>query len=444
MRLTRIDAHELFSFDRFELGDLPDGRLVVVGPNGAGKTNMVRLLEVVHAAIERAAIYSEESRRALARFAQARRVGAASTALSSVRLGILLTEEWEHDLLTSFVRAAIGSGLLRGVPTNSDTSAVIDWIKSQVTAAELAPLVDGQIVIELVDESIGQWAVGYDFRFGGETFRWVIDGVMSAGAIVRVADLGRLGVSSYPLSDRMDLDDARVPRDPFTFAALVPPPGEARMLSLEAGPLSSTELVRQFAARAGVAMQLTQNRSFTITEVLRTVLGAGLVLFGDLRQPPRKEYTVEQGRFDPPPTDGGQLPLRLFRLKNGDAVGRARYANTQDLFTKLTRLALDITLAQTEPSTGNDSALPLLISAVVDRGGDDLPIEFAGGGIWEALLLSATLADSAGRVAILDEPARNLHPTLQRRLLTEMRRAAGQILVTTHSPYMVSLGSVGL
>src|SRR5260370_23218021 len=46
---------------------------------------------------------------------------------------------------------------------------------------------------------------------------------------------------------------------------------------------------------------------------------------------------------------------------------------------------------------------------------------------------------SAGLVAVLDEPARNLHPTLQRRLITEMRRAAGQFILTTHSPYLVSI-----
>jgi len=59
--------------------------------------------------------------------------------------------------------------------------------------------------------------------------------------------------------------------------------------------------------------------------------------------------------------------------------------------------------------------------------------------MWEALLLSATLSDSAGRVVVLDEPARNLHPTLQRRLLEELRAASGQFIVTTHSPYLVPI-----
>jgi hypothetical protein len=36
MRVTSIQARELFSFDTLRLGDLPQ-TLVVVGPNGAGK-----------------------------------------------------------------------------------------------------------------------------------------------------------------------------------------------------------------------------------------------------------------------------------------------------------------------------------------------------------------------------------------------------------------------
>jgi predicted ATP-dependent endonuclease of OLD family len=76
---------------------------------------------------------------------------------------------------------------------------------------------------------------------------------------------------------------------------------------------------------------------------------------------------------------------------------------------------------------------------MVQQNGHDLPIKFAGAGLWEALLLSATLPEAAGLVAMLDEPARNLHPTLQRRLLAEISGAPGQFILTTHSPYLVPL-----
>src|SRR5262245_26863796 len=48
---------------------------------------------------------------ALMRFATSRRFGAPPAGISSVRLGIMLTEPWERELLTSFVRAAVASSM---------------------------------------------------------------------------------------------------------------------------------------------------------------------------------------------------------------------------------------------------------------------------------------------------------------------------------------------
>ena len=437
MRLTSIRARELLSFDCLELEELVGGRVAVVGPNGSGKTNLIRLLEFAQAAIDRAATNSAPAVRALTRFAAARRLGSASNAVSSVRLGISLTEDFEHELLLNFVRAAVASSILRDAPSNFDVSGALAWISKSISVGDVGPLADGEFVAELTDETIGQWSMGYEFQFAGEAFRWVIDGVFSPGAIVRLQDAGTPGVPTNALAQQLNLDEKRVPGEPFTFGTLLPSKGAATLVLLEARPLPSNEFVRAFAAGAGIPMQHTQNRSFTMAEVLRVVLGRGLVLLGDLREPPRTEYNMDEAGYEPSPADGSQLPLRLFRLKNGSPESRARYSSTKELFARLTGRAFEITLAQWTTTRGEESTTSLQISAVVDRRADDLPVELAGAGFWEALLLSATLADSAGRVVFLDEPARNLHPTSQRRLLAEMRSAAGQVLLTTHSPYMV-------
>jgi hypothetical protein len=129
----------------------------------------------------------------------------------------------------------------------------------------------------------------------------------------------------------------------------------------------------------------------------------------------------------------------LFRLKNGSGTGRRQYARIRELFTSLTGLSFDIALADVPSGQGDGSSAAVQIAVVIEQYGRDLPIEFVGSGIWEALLLSATLPESSGLVAILDEPARNLHPTLQRRLLTAISRAPGQFILTTHSPYLVAV-----
>jgi recombinational DNA repair ATPase RecF len=109
MRVTDIQARELFSFGTLRLGGLPQ-TLVVVGPNGAGKTNLLRLMEIAVTGLERAAAFSNEAYQALVRFAASRRVGAAPADASGVRLGIALTEPWERELLARFIRAVMAIG----------------------------------------------------------------------------------------------------------------------------------------------------------------------------------------------------------------------------------------------------------------------------------------------------------------------------------------------
>jgi len=441
MRLTKITAREMFSFGGLDIDNMPARALVVVGPNGSGKTNLSRLIEVILAAIERSATASQEAYALLVRFGAARRFDAPPANVSSVRLGIALTEEWECDLLVRFVRAAIMTSVLREAPSNIQASGLLAWVR-EIQADMLTPLTSGEIVVDLIDASTGQWALAYEFDADDERFRWVLDGAqMSAGAIVRVADAP--GTPNHYIGERLDVDESRVPPKPFTFADLLPPAGEARLVTLDAGPLPAREPVREWASVAGIALAETQNRSYTIAWVLRVLLERGLIMLGDTRQLPATEYSVAEATFDPSPADGSRVPLRLFRWKNGGPTQRARFAASQALFTRLTGSTFDISFPMEPPNQLGQAPANLLFTPVVSRQGRDLPVEFAGAGIWEALLLSATLSDSTGRVAVLDEPARNLHPTLQRRLLSEMRRAPGQFIVTTHSPYLVPIGDGG-
>lgn len=438
MRVTSIQARELFSFDALRLSDLPQ-TLVVVGPNGAGKTSLLRLLEVTVTALDRAAAFSNEAYQALVRFAESRRVGAAPADPSAVRLGVALTEPRERELLTRFIRAAIASDLLRNTATNTDVSGVTGWAREHITDVLLAPLTSGTVFIEWADTPQGPWTVGYEFQAYGRQYRWVLDGMPSRGAVLHAGDAGRLDVPAYALAQKLALDEQRVPTQPFTLADLLPPPGEARTLTLDAGN-QWAELTREFAVLAGIPVDQTQRQSYSLATVLQVVLSRGLVLLGDLRQPPRTGYAVaDVASAGLSPADGSRIPVQLFRLKNGSAADRHQYSEIRELFARLTGRSFEVALAAVPHTGGDGPDASLQISVLVEHGGRDLPIEHAGAGFWEALLLSAALPQSAGRVAVLDEPARNLHPTLQRRLLAEMRRAPGQFIMTTHSPYLVTI-----
>ena len=78
----------------------------------------------------------------------------------------------------------------------------------------------------------------------------------------------------------------------------------------------------------------------------------------------------------------------------------------------------------------------MVIEPVVVDGRGERPVAFSGAGVQEALLLSVLLADQAGKVLVLDEPAVNLEATAQRRLLRRVR-GPGQCLVITHHADLV-------
>lgn len=78
----------------------------------------------------------------------------------------------------------------------------------------------------------------------------------------------------------------------------------------------------------------------------------------------------------------------------------------------------------------------LHIQPVVPMSGGEVPVDLAGAGVWEALVACAFAVQVPGRVVLLDEPAVNMHPTWQRRLLGRLARL-GQVILVTHSPYLV-------
>jgi len=320
MRLVELKASELFSFEELSLDGLPERALVVVGPNGSGKTNMSRLLEIVLAAVERATSFSNESYLRLVQFAAGRRIEAAARRVSGVRLGISCTEAWERDLFVKFIRALLFTNLLRETPSNFDERGVQDWVES-IQASQLVPLTVGQIVVDLRDPATGQWSLGYEFDVDGERFRLILEASVSSGALVHVDDAHH-SVPNQFITQPLELDESRVPRRPFSLSDLLPPIGEGRTFIIEPGTVPAEEPVRAWASAAEIPTDDLQRRNYSMSWALRVLLEGGISLLGDLRMPPQTSYTLEEAGFDPAPADGSRVPLRLFRMKNGDSGDR--------------------------------------------------------------------------------------------------------------------------
>jgi hypothetical protein len=212
---------------------------------------------------------------------------------------------------------------------------------------------------------------------------------------------------------------------------------EASTQWVRGGPLpdSVQRFLDLMGGRAG------EPRVYSGLQVFERLFRHALVLIEDLRLPPREDWTVDDMVRAPEAidlSDAGNLPLYLFRLKNGSAEDRARFRATQNNFRQLMGRTFDVRSdpvpdrgrAEQPKRTGSQLVL-------ITIGDEEIPMRFAGAGLWEVLILSAVLSIQNEQILFADEPALNLHPTLQRRVLQMIQARRGQSFIITHSPYLI-------
>jgi hypothetical protein len=195
---------------------------------------------------------------------------------------------------------------------------------------------------------------------------------------------------------------------------------------------------RRFAELSGnLDLANLSNRSFTFGYVLQILLQRAFVFTNNLRVPISDILTFNQEETAVPNLnldDERQIPLLLFRLKNGDFAERARFHRIQESFGRLVGEDLNFDLST---SLGNNQQSALSIDILVTDPEGEISLPYHGAGIWEALMLSTILDESEGRVVLLDEPASNLHPGIQHKLVESLHTVHGQVIVVTHSAHML-------
>jgi hypothetical protein len=220
----------------------------------------------------------------------------------------------------------------------------------------------------------------------------------------------------------------QVPPDhPFTLAAILPEGDAGIDLHVELSPgVVMPEAQRRYVALHGIDPNAGA-RSYTFGLTLLTVLDRALVRLGDSRLVVGPRGLPLPRRAGGPVLDES-LPNFLLDLKLGSHQKRQRYRDICVLFSELSRgRTVDV-------GQGADSSVVVRVG--VGRG-FEVPIEFAGSGAWELLVLASTLGYGAGALILLDEPGAGLHPTLQRILLDRLERLAAQVIIVTHSPALL-------
>lgn len=153
-----------------------------------------------------------------------------------------------------------------------------------------------------------------------------------------------------------------------------------------------------------------------------------LAVTDNRRLPLKRHFPLADLRAPVDLRDGSGLAGELYRLRNGDVDEQQRFERAREVFGEITGLDLHLRSLPAADSR-------LAVDVLVGESGQERIIQFAGAGIQEALFLATLIAGAPGSVIVLDEPAVNLHPTMQRRLARQLAGIHG--VVITHSPDLV-------
>lgn len=447
MRITSVAAQNFLSFASLDISGLDPRLTVLVGPNGSGKSNLVRLLSFVRDAAgwpSHATLVPED-------FVRLRRLG--TTKDFSVAVDLELTEDRERELVVNFLRAAL---LSADRPSSYKAGFPTEWEEWLQDAFHEAPsfLFAGTLRVALPDTLGAGLDVTFELDSAGVSLTWSA----SQG-------LGRPPLTPSRLSATEAFLRAKVggaaPEDlSGLFSGFDPIALEVRPDRLKTTP----DILQRLGDLSGEVLDLSGNRYYSSAWVFHHLFRQGLYLTDNIRVPPR--VTLPAKHLTRPLqsltlSDGSEIPLYLFRLKLGDAEQREKYREICRYFHHLTGWHLELSFRPRLPTEKATitvaSGLSLQeqgggprqqegreeydLTPVVQNSCGDVPIGLAGAGAWEAAVLSVFLAMPGG-VLVLDEPALNLHPVRQRRLLEMLRTRGQQVLLVTHSPYMVPVDEV--
>jgi len=458
VRITSLSGAGVLSFKQFGLG-LSERVTFIVGPNGAGKSNLTRLLAICQRAVESGDGGAGDVDRLLASFLAARHLGSQSPAIEA-RVAVRLTDMVERELVTEFVKAMVTGAIT--VRRQVENMAKIDaWAEAEITEAKLQPLMQGEIVTSHPGTPDGRWQCAYEFTAPGHDqaehrYQWILLGLQSgtifdadAPVITQGSDIATLitGTSTPPSGPAIPVPDG------FQLLDLLPKPDLSTMSCTFdlSGTLPGPQ--RRFAEMTRLPLfSPGGSRMVSLATALRIIFRRALVQTSDTRLLPSGGVSWSSSELALGGGAEARLPELLLRLKNGDPSERARYRRITNLFTEFTQgRGCEVRLIQVQqPAQDGQASTTVQVPAIwvtvnASVGSADLdpevPIEFAGAGAWEALVLASVLGEPSASVVVLDEPAVALHPSLQRQLGAHLLSAPAQFLVITHSAELLPLAS---
>ncbi|WP_370124838.1 ATP-dependent endonuclease [Streptacidiphilus sp. MAP12-33] len=402
---------------------------------------------------------------ALDLFQQAGRDGAGAFTVS---LDIELDQPWEQELVRLFVEAAIATAALEN---SSDVSSVPQHVALSlfaqlgVPADSVSSLLRGKLEVAYSARHPGLWWAAWNFEHNGQQMQlglkgpaagrlqwghmapWIDNAVASARRAVpplgyNPSDAARVPamqvLQSILREEYSPLADKPQP-SAVDFSLMLNTLDETGAFTMEVSGVTNGNAVEPdslgaLARALNLEQQSREGRTrFDFRFILAEVLRRSLVLTDNRRLPLQRHFPLADLASPVDLRDGSAVAGELYRLKNGSPNEQQRFEHARRLFTEITDLPLRL---RSNPADETSLTIDILV------GPDEHArvAQFAGAGIQEALLLATLIAGEPGRVVVLDEPAVNLHPTMQRRLSRHLTDVQG--LVITHSPDLIPCSNI--
>jgi predicted ATPase len=460
MLITKIEASNFLSFDEIAI-DLTKGLNVVVGPNAAGKSNVILLVSLLGKALDRLNIYDH---RALAFRKEETTYLRVGHDTGTLRVAVEFdsaqddaSKTSETELIKQFLLAFIASNVYARLNElqrdNAVENARIAFSEGRSWADRYPQdtLFSGTfLLIVNQNPSLGT-RIGFEFDYNDHSYIYSLTDNRVFYDKQAFAIRGQSSTGLAPFQNGVTLLESGKSQVSLPFDRFLPARA-AESYSWELANYSSGTGSEPWLAglQGAFGFRVNQDRGYSLVEVLTHLYTTKLLTTENLRRPPRRYYPVSRLAQSRPISDAEEVPLRLLQMKDHSIhYYQDQFLAIQKLFNELTGynfgVAASYLAAGENESPSEDSAVSepqVVIDVFVREGEGRARIDRAGSGIWESLFLATLLNQGPGVVTFLDEPAVNMHPTLQRKVLAELK-ASNQTIITTHSPYLVPSGNPG-
>jgi|GEM_PF-4395636 len=247
-------------------------------------------------------------------------------------------------------------------------------------------------------------------------------------------------------------------------------PERGLLLTLEPGKINNEKKKKEILRQIYYIFDKTSSYNvsyWNLPRLIKEWYDKSVILTNNIRMNSQTNRLLECTRyFEGSGNAMYYLPYMLLKLKNSlDRDDRRRYHDIENLFEKLTGYRFNVWFSpdsyiiESKNEKSTQASTEILIKEqkevkkeqifpdgwiginIFKKNDVEIPIELSGAGLNELLYILYLIVGARNKTIFLDEPASNLHPLLQRKLMeliVDYRyKNQSQFVVITHSPYLL-------